>query len=64
MRFIKHKGEKLTLSQWANKAGISRSNLHWRLKRGWKMEKALKKTSSKKYQDLEQRITKLEKLLK
>lgn len=38
---IEFMGEKLTISQWAKRLGISRSTLHNRLDRGWSIEDAL-----------------------
>lgn len=38
---ITYKDKTLTMSQWANKIGISRHTLFWRLNNGWSLEKAL-----------------------
>lgn len=40
-RYITHDGETLTLSQWADRAGIRLQTLHFRLKLGWTVERAL-----------------------
>ena len=40
-RLIEHNGEMLTLSQWAERAGISPNMLRKRLMRGWDIQKAL-----------------------
>jgi hypothetical protein len=41
-RFVEYRGEKLTISQWAKRAGISTAVLHGRLfKCGWPMERAM-----------------------
>ncbi len=40
-RFIEHAGERLTLTEWAERAGMSGSALSRRLWRGWDMERAL-----------------------
>lgn len=34
-------GETLTMNEWAEKIGVSRQSLIWRLKNGWTLEKAL-----------------------
>ena len=31
----------LTISEWANKLGVDRTTIYWRLRHGWTMEKAL-----------------------
>ncbi|XIW73885.1 hypothetical protein AB2F28_23195 (plasmid) [Escherichia coli] len=38
---LEHKGEKLTLSPWAKRAGIQTSTLHYRIKKGWPLDRAL-----------------------
>lgn len=39
---LEYGGEKLTVSQWAEKLGVPRSTLMNRIKRGWDIEKVLK----------------------
>jgi lambda repressor-like predicted transcriptional regulator len=40
-RIIEHEGTRLTLAQWADKAGMSLQTFHGRLRRGWNMVDAL-----------------------
>lgn len=40
-RYIDWRGEKLTLAEAADHAGISKELLHWRLGRDWSIEKAM-----------------------
>ncbi len=40
-RFVTYLGKTLTLTEWANKSGLSLPTLHMRLKRGWDLERAL-----------------------
>jgi len=41
-RYITHNGETKCLAAWAEDNGIDVSKLHYRLKHGWGMDKALK----------------------
>ena len=38
---LTYNGETLTLSQWADRIGINRKTLQFRLRRGWSIERAL-----------------------
>lgn len=40
-RIIEHRGQKKTLSQWADMAGVKVGTLHARLKSGWSTDRAL-----------------------
>lgn len=40
-RFLEYRGERLTLTQWANRIGISHSGIQKRLKLGWSVEQIL-----------------------
>lgn len=42
-RFLTYKGEKHTITEWAEKTGISPSTISNRLKRGWGIEETLNK---------------------
>lgn len=42
-RLIKFNGETKCLSEWAESAGMSKESLHYRLKAGWTIEKAITK---------------------
>lgn len=39
--FIDHNGKRLTVSQWADKTGIARDTLSFRLKKGWGIARSL-----------------------
>lgn len=41
--YIQHNNIKLTISQWAEKTGLSQGAIYMRLKRGWTIEDALSK---------------------
>ncbi len=41
MRFVEFRGVKLTVSQWSERVGLTKSCLRNRLNRGWTIERAL-----------------------
>jgi len=43
-RYLEFNGERLTISQWADKIGVKYVTLNTRIHRGWSVEKALTKT--------------------
>lgn len=47
-RFIEHNGERLMVSEWAKKTGVTTSTISRRLKSGWSVEKALSKSDGRK----------------
>lgn len=47
-RFISYKNQKKTLSEWTSFLNINYTTLHMRLKRGWSLERALKKLPQRK----------------
>lgn len=49
-RFIEFRGERKTLSQWADLLGIKGCTLLWRLRKGWSIEKALSTPPQKQEQ--------------
>ena len=42
-KFLTFNGETLSLSEWANKLGVSKSVIPWRIKQGWTMDQVLSK---------------------
>lgn len=40
-RGLEFQGEKLTMNEWAERIGVSRQSLVWRLKNGWSVERTL-----------------------
>lgn len=40
-RILSYNGEDLTITEWAERAGVSRETFHYRLERGWSMKKAV-----------------------
>ena len=40
-RLLSYNGERLTITEWAERAGVSRETFHFRLERGWSMAKAV-----------------------
>lgn len=40
-RFITHRGETLPLARWAKRMGLGQELVHWRLKKGWGVSRAL-----------------------
>lgn len=38
---LEHKGERLTITEWAQRTGISRDRIFWRIRKGWSAERAL-----------------------
>jgi len=40
-RILSYKGERLTITEWAERAGVSRETFHFRLERGWSMKRAV-----------------------
>lgn len=41
--YLEYKGEKMTLSRWARKLGISKEVMHYRIKAGWSVEDIIEK---------------------
>ena len=38
---VEHNGQRLTWNEWAEKLGVSRQSLLWRLRNGWSLAKVL-----------------------
>ena len=38
---LEHDGLRLTISEWAERLGVKRKTLHWRLRHGWSVERVL-----------------------
>ena len=48
-RFIEHAGQRLTVAQWAAKAGLSRQTLRYRIEAGWPIHKAIESGISRNH---------------
>jgi hypothetical protein len=47
-RFLTFRGERLTIAHWADRLGLGRDMIYWRLNHGWTVEKALTTPSQRK----------------